>query len=152
MCPPKPALRGAGEGVVSMNEDSEALLIATSRPVDVDVNPESLPYGFSDQTCQGLWGPLTNRSKKVAALRGVRARVGGPEEVRGQIGWSQPHLKGVKRDSSGNTHTPKAAIILNNDDMEDKVAIEIINGGNRERKRMITARRRRVMTFNWGCS
>ena len=121
-----------------MNEDSETLLIATSRPVDVGVNPESLPYAFSDQTCQGLWGPLTDRSKKVAALRGVRARVGGPEEVEGQIGWSQPHLNGVKRDSSGNTHTPEAAIIQHNDDMEDRVTIEIVNGGKRGSKRRIT--------------
>ena len=135
MCPPKPALREAGEGVVSMNEDSETLLIAMSRPLGVGVNPEPLPYGFSDQTRQGLRGPLTDR---VAALRGARARVGGPEEVKGQIGWSQPHLNGVKRDSSGNTHMPEAAIILNNDDMEDRVTIEIVDGGKRGSKRRIT--------------
>ena len=135
MCPPEPALRGAGEGVVSMNEDSETLLIATPRPVGVGVSPEPLPYGFSDQTRQGLRGPLTDR---VAALRGARARVGGPEEVKGQIGWSQPHLNGVKRDSSGNTHIPEAAIIQHNDDMEDRVTIEIVNGGKRGSKRRIT--------------
>ena len=61
---PQPALRGAGEGVASMNEDSEALLAATPWPVGVDVETKSLPYGFSE-TCRGLWGPPADRSKKV---------------------------------------------------------------------------------------